>query len=52
LRSDVEKGRAMGIPPDEIAKVEKKIDGIAKMREQLLKDDPTLLSGSADGSQN
>jgi hypothetical protein len=46
LRSDVDKGRAMGIPPDEIAKVEKKIEGIAKMREQLLKDDPTLLSGS------
>lgn len=47
LRSDVERGRAGGIPPDEIAKVEKKIEGIAKMREQLLKDDPTLLSGSS-----
>jgi len=45
LRSDVERGRAAGIPADEIAKVEKKIDGIAKMREQLLRDDPTLLSG-------
>lgn len=45
LRSDVERGRAGGIPAEEIAKVEQKIDGIAKMREKLLKDDPTLLSG-------
>jgi hypothetical protein len=47
LRSNVARGRAGGIPPDEIAKVEKKIKGIEEMRAKLLRDDPTLL-GSAD----
>lgn len=45
LRSDVERGKAGGIPPDEIAKVERKIKGIEEMRAKLLRDDPTLLDG-------
>lgn len=43
LRQDVEKGKAMGISAEEIAKVEKKIQGIEAMRAKLLKDDPALL---------
>lgn len=43
LREDIAKGKAMGIPPDEIAKVEKKVKGIEEMRAKLLKDDPTLV---------
>lgn len=52
LRSDVERGRAGGIPPDEIAKVEKKIKGIEEMRAKLLRDDPDLLGGNGQAPGN
>lgn len=43
LREDIEKGKAMGIPPDEIAKVQEKVRRIEEMRAQLLAADPGLL---------
>lgn len=47
LRDDVERGKAIGIPPDEIAKVEQKIRGIEEMRARLLAEDPQLLDASS-----
>lgn len=52
LRSDIERGRAGGIPPDEIAKVERKIKGIEEMRAKLLRDDPALLGGDKQATGN
>lgn len=43
LRSDIERGKAMGIPPAEIAKVQEKVRRIEAMRAQLLAEDPDLL---------
>lgn len=43
LRDDIEKGKAMGIPPEEIAKVREKVRRIEEMRAQLLAADPGLL---------
>lgn len=43
LREDIEKGKAMGIPPDEIAKVQEKVRRIEAMRAKLLAEDPGLL---------
>ena len=42
LREDIERGRAMGIPAEEIAKAEEKARGMEQMRAQLLKDHPEL----------
>lgn len=42
LREDIERGRAMGIPAEEIAKAEAKARGMEEMRAQLLKDHPEL----------
>lgn len=42
LREDIERGRAMGIPAEEIAKAEEKARGMEEMRAQLLKDHPEL----------
>lgn len=44
LRADIEKGKAMGITPEEIAKVEEKARRIEEMRAKLLADDPGLLT--------
>lgn len=46
LHADLARGRAGGIPPDEIAKVEKKVKGIEEMRAKLLREDPGLLDGA------
>lgn len=40
LREDIERGRAMGISADQIAKAEAKARGLEAMRAQLLKDRP------------
>ncbi len=45
LRADIERGKAMGIPADEIAKVEEKARRIEAMRASLLAADPALLDG-------
>ncbi|MFZ5723295.1 MAG: hypothetical protein ACOY33_06505 [Pseudomonadota bacterium] len=47
LREDIEKGKAMGIPADEIAKVREKVRRIEEMRAKLLADDPQLLDPSS-----
>lgn len=47
LQDDIQRGKAMGIPPDEIAKVEQKIKGIQEMRARLLAEDPELLDTSS-----
>lgn len=51
LRSDIEKGRALGIPADEIAKVEEKVRRIEAMRAELLAADPALLDGAETPSE-
>lgn len=43
LRDDIERGKSIGIPEEEIAKVRQKIKGIEQMRAQLLAEDPQLL---------
>lgn len=48
LKADLVRGRAGGIPPDEIAKVEKKVKGIEEMRAKLLRDDPALLDNAGE----
>lgn len=45
LRDDIARGKAMGIPADEIAKVEEKARRIEAMRAELLAADPALLDG-------
>ena len=48
LKDDIERGKAMGIPPEKIAKVREKVRRIEAMRAQLLAEDPALLdAGSA-----
>ena len=42
LRADIERGRAMGIPPEKIAIVEEKARRIEAMQAQLLREHPTL----------
>ncbi|QNB00637.1 hypothetical protein [Massilia sp. Se16.2.3] len=42
LREDIERGRAMGIAADKIARAEEKARGLEAMRAQLLKDHPEL----------
>lgn len=43
LRDDIERGKSIGIPPEEIAKVREKVRRIEAMRAQLLAEDPALL---------
>lgn len=50
LREDIEKGKTMGIPPEEIAKVEEKVRRIEEMRAKLLAADPGLATAAGDGS--
>lgn len=47
LRDDIERGKSIGIPEEEIAKVRQKIKGIEQMRAQLLAEDPQLLDPSS-----
>ncbi len=42
LRADIERGRAVGIPPEKIALVEEKARRIEAMQAQLLRDYPSL----------
>lgn len=52
LRDDIAKGKTMGIPPEEIAKVEEKVRRIEEMRAKLLAADPGLAptAGDSDGT--
>lgn len=46
LQADVERGRAAGIPAEQIAKVEEKIRRIEEQRRIILRDHPELASGA------
>lgn len=45
LQADVERGRAAGVPPEQIAKVEEKIRRIEQQRRLILREHPELGAG-------
>jgi hypothetical protein len=47
LQADVERGRAAGVPPEQIAKVEEKIRRIEQQRQTILRNHPELAGAAA-----